>query len=391
MLASPAFRLSALSAATFAGIGIYMPFFPIWLESRGITPGAIGILVAIPLVVRIIATAPLVNLTERGIDARYLLAGAQIVLAMLYTVLLGLDSIWTIGLVVACIALAQAPLTPTSDLLTTDAVREDSRLDYGRIRLWGSLAFLLCNIGAGYMLASTPADAAIIALVLISLTAAVISTRAPARALDREPGAPRPPPRPLPAALVWFIAGGALLQGSHATVYGFGSIEWRAQGISESVIGWLWAIGVIAEIILFWVIGRGVGRGADSRMLMLMGAVAALIRFTGLALAPGIALTFMLQILHGLTFGATHLGMMAALTRLAPQGSRGKAQGLFSAGMALVTASGMVASGWVYPQLGPATYLLMLPVALAGGACVLAGAARIWRDGYQPQSSRSGG
>jgi PPP family 3-phenylpropionic acid transporter len=123
MLASPAFRLSALSAATFAGIGIYMPFFPIWLESRGITPGAIGILVAIPLVVRIIATAPLVSLTERGIDARYLLAGAQIVLATLYTILLGLDSVWTIGLVVACIALAQAPLTPTSDLLTTDAVR----------------------------------------------------------------------------------------------------------------------------------------------------------------------------------------------------------------------------------------------------------------------------
>ena len=156
--------------------------------------------------------------------------------------------------------------------LTDDAVREDPSLNYGRIRLWGSLAFLLCNIGAGYMLASTPADAVIIALILISLTAAAISIRAPARAVRSEPGTPRPPPRPLPAALVWFIAGGALLQGSHATVYGFGSIEWRAQGISESVIGWLWAIGVIAEVILFWLIGRGVGRGADSRILMLMGA-----------------------------------------------------------------------------------------------------------------------
>jgi PPP family 3-phenylpropionic acid transporter len=227
------------------------------------------------------------------------------------------------------------------------------------------------------MLASTPADAAIIALILISLTASLISTQAPARAVDREPGAARPSPRPLPAALVWFIAGGALLQGSHATVYGFGSIEWRAQGISESVIGWLWAIGVIAEVVLFWVIGRGVGRGADSRMLMLIGAIAALIRFAGLALAPGVAITFMLQTLHGLTFGATHLGMMAALTRLAPQGSRGKAQGLFSAGMALVTAAGMVISGWVYPHLGAATYLLMLPIALAGGACVLAGTARM--------------
>ena len=391
MLASPAFRLSALSAATFAGIGIYMPFFPIWLESRGISPGAIGIIVAIPLVVRIIATAPLVSLTERGIDARHLLAGAQIALAALYSVLLGLDSVWTIGLVVACIALAQAPLTPTSDLLTTDAVRENPRLDYGRIRLWGSLAFLMCNIGAGYMLARTPADAAIIALIVLSLAAAAISTQAPARAVDRDPAARTTSPSPLPTALLWLIAGGALLQASHATVYGFGSIEWRAQGIAESMIGWLWAIGVIAEIILFWAIGRGVGRGADSIVLMVLGAVAAVIRFTGLALAPGLAATFLLQILHGLTFGATHLGMMAALTRLAPRGGRGKAQGLFAAAMALFTATGMVISGWAYPQLGAATYFLMLPVALAGAACVLAGAARMRRDAAQPQSSRSGG
>jgi PPP family 3-phenylpropionic acid transporter len=388
---SPALRLSALNAATFAGIGIYMPFFPIWLESRDIAPAAIGIIVALPLVVRIVATAPLVALTEKGVEARRLLMLAQLVLALLYMILLGLEGALTIGFVVILVALAQAPLTPTSDLLTTDAVRADSRLDYGRIRLWGSLAFLASNIGAGYLLARAPADAALIALVGIALIAAAVSRAAPQR-VSEAPVADADGRLPaLPAGLIWLIIGGALIQASHATLYGFGSIAWRAQGISESLIGWLWAIGIVAEIILFWLIGRGVGRGGTTRTLMLLGAGAAVIRFAGLALAPSLGFTFALQILHGLTFGATHLGMMAALTRHAPAGARGKAQGLFAAAMALATAAGMIASGQAYPHLGTATYLLMIPPALIGGACVWRGTALLRAGDAQPQSARSGG
>ncbi len=388
---SPALRLSALSAATFAGIGIYMPFFPIWLESRDIAPAAIGVIVAIPLVVRIVATTPLVALTEKGVEARRLLMVAQLVLALLYMILLGLAGALAIGFVVILVALAQAPLTPTSELLTTDAVRADQRLDYGRIRLWGSIAFLACNIGAGYLLTRAPADAAIIALIGLALIAAAVSAAAPQRVSETQERDAAGKLPALPAGLVWLIIGGALIQASHATLYGFGSIAWRAQGIPESLIGWLWAIGVIAEIILFWLIGRGVGRGGATRTLMLMGAGAAVIRFAGLALAPGLGLTIALQILHGLTFGATHLGMMSALTRHAPTGARGKAQGLFAAAMALATASGMVVSGQAYPLLGTATYLLMIPLALAGGVCVMAGAARLRSVEDQPQSARSGG
>ncbi|KPQ10969.1 MAG: MFS transporter, PPP family, 3-phenylpropionic acid transporter [Saliniramus fredricksonii] len=388
---SPALRLSALSAAIFAGIGIYMPFFPVWLESRDISPAAIGIIVALPLVVRIIATTPLVALTEKGVEARRLLMLAQLALALLYMILLGLEGALAIGFVVILVALAQAPLAPTSELLTTDAVRADARLDYGRIRLWGSLAFLASNIGAGYLLERAPADAAIIALVGIALIAAAVSRAAPQR-VSETPAVDAEGRRPgLPAGLIWLIIGGALIQAAHATLYGFGSIAWRAQGISEALIGWLWAIGVIAEIILFWLIGRGVGRGGATRTLMLLGAGAAVVRFIGLALAPGLGLTIALQVLHGLTFGATHLGMMSALTRHAPAGARGKAQGLFAAAMALTTATGMVVSGLAYPDLGTATYLLMIPPALIGGAFVLRGAALLRVNDDQPQSARSGG
>jgi PPP family 3-phenylpropionic acid transporter len=374
----PALRLSALNAATFAGIGIYMPFFPIWLESREMTPAVIGIIVALPLVVRIIVTAPLVALTERAVEARNLLITAQIALAFFYLVLLGVDGPIVIGFIVILIAIAQAPLTPTIDLLTTDAVRNDSRLDYGRIRLWGSAAFLACNVGAGFLLTRTPADAAVIALVCIAVIGAIVSRSAPARLREAAPEADgRPVPSRLPIGLIWIIAGGAVLQASHATLYGFGSIAWRAQGFSELMIGWLWAIGIVAEIALFWLIGRGVGRGDGIVRLMLIGAGAAVIRFAGLALAPDLVATIGLQILHGLTFGATHLGLMAALTRYAPPGGRGKAQGYFGASMALATASGMILSGFAYPYLGTGTYWLMVPVALAGGACVLVGASRL--------------
>ena len=164
------------------------------------------------------------------------------------------------------------------------------------------------------------------------------------------------------------------------------------RGSGESVIGWLWAIGVIAEVILFWLIGRGVGRGADSRILMLMGAVAALIRFTGLALTPGIAVTFMLQIPARPHFRSDPSGddggaYAAGTTRQSRQGAGTvfRRHGAGSRRQAWSRAAGCTRN-W-----GPATYLLMLPLALAGGACVLAGAARMRADKPQPQSSRSGG
>lgn len=385
---SVSFRLSALSASIFALIGVYMPFFPVWLEQQRLDGATIGAILALPIIVRIVVTAPLVGLTERGVEPRLLLCVAQICLAGIYLSLLGVSGALGIAVVVALAAVAQAPLVPTADLVTTDAVREDARLSYGAIRLWGSISFLVCSIAAGYVLAAASADALIMALAVLALVSAGVSLGVPRTDRERSAGEGASGRPKLPATLLLLIAAAALVQSSHAALYAFGSILWRQQGFSDPMIGFFWAIGVVAEILLFWLVGRGFFRRLDGPALLLVGAAAAIVRFAGLALEPGLAATLALQALHGLTFGAAHLGIMQILTSLSPPGGRGRSQGAFAAAMALAMAVGMVATGQLYEALGPFVFLLMPPVAATGAVCALVAARRLAR---QPQSSGSGG
>ncbi|MCG6122463.1 MAG: MFS transporter [Microvirga sp.] len=386
MAIGPKFRLSLLSAAIFAVIGIYMPFFPVWLQSRGLEPAEIGWILAAPILARVLVTAPLLGLIERGLDPRALLALAQGALVALFLLLLGIDGVIAIGLVVVLISVAQAPLVPTADLLTNEAVRSDGRLSYGGIRIWGSIGFLACSIGGGALLARAPIDAAMVAMAGFAALGALVSLAAPSArrdAPDRVDGRAA-----LPPALLWLIAAGALVQASHAGLYAFGSIAWRAEGFTEATIGAFWAVGVTAEIVMFWLVGRFGSGESRATALVVAGAVGAVIRFAALAFAPGLAATFMLQALHGLSFGATHLGMMAALAALAPPGGRARAQGVFAAAMALAMALATVASGRVYPEAGPLVFLAMTPLAIAGALCALRAARLAAR---QPQSAGSGG
>src|SRR3712207_8042843 len=71
-------RLGALHAASFTSHGIYLPFFPLWLESKALSPTLIGLVVAIPIIVRILTTAPLLSLADRSFGARRLLLASHL-------------------------------------------------------------------------------------------------------------------------------------------------------------------------------------------------------------------------------------------------------------------------------------------------------------------------
>ncbi|MGP9819035.1 MFS transporter [Salinarimonas sp. NSM] len=377
-------RLGALSAVAFVGVGVQAPFLPVWLEGRGLDATTIGLVVALPVCVRVLASTPLVATTDRGVSPRTLLTLAHLALGLAFLFLLPAPGAFAIAVVVALAALAQAPIVPATDLVLTDAVRENPGLDYGRLRVFGSLAFLASTVAMGYVLEVAPLDAVVVALVAAGVLGALVAaTATPPLAAEREPpavGGRRPT---LPAALLLAIVGAACVQASHAGVYAFGSIHWRALGFPGSIVGWLWAIGVVTEVALFVVAGRLVGRGSGLPLIAL-GAGAAVVRFTGLALEPGPLATFALQSLHGLSFGATHLGAMAVLTTLAPPGARGRAQGLFAAAQAVGMASATVLGGIVYQHAGGLVFLAMVPLPLAGAAClVLARRARA-RPGSGP-------
>jgi hypothetical protein len=121
-------------------------------------------------------------------------------------------------------------------------------------------------------------------------------------------------------------AAASLIQGSHALYYSFSTIDWQAAGFGGGTIGVLWALGVLAEIVLFALSARLPAAFSPS-VLILIGGTGALVRWTAMALDPPGALLPLLQCLHGLSFGATHLGTLAFIGRAAPAGLAATAQG----------------------------------------------------------------
>lgn len=386
------FRLGLLYTFVFVEIGIAMPFMPVWLGALGLDAGLIGLLLALPIATKVIATRPLMGLIDRGVRPRTLLVAGSLALAASYA-LMPLAAAWAVaplaGLIVLN-AVAQAPLVPSIDYLTLAAARRSPRIGYARIRMCGSVGFLAANLAGGALLGML-GDRVTVPLLLTGL--ALGATFIAAVGHDSATGtAPRPAsvaPPPLPPVLRLSIGAAALIQASHAAVYAFGSLDWSRHGVPTPWIGALWATGVAAEIALFAFIGRWPARWRSPFRLLGLGAGAALVRALGLGLAQGdLALLLPLQVLHGLTFGATHLGVMAAVSGFAPEGARGRAQGTVGASTAFVSALATLACGAIYRALGgSATFVAMAPLALAGLALVVL--AR--RSRGRPETGRFGG
>ncbi|HEX2136783.1 MAG TPA: MFS transporter [Microvirga sp.] len=373
-------RLSALHAATFMGIGVYQPFFPVWLQSKAVSPTLIGVILAIPIVVRILLTTPLLSLADHATGPRRLLMASHLGQVVCYPVLMVVDDGLAIAVLMAVIATFQTAVVPANDLVTTAALRRHRHLHYGRLRGWGSVAFLLASIAAGYLVDATGAGVVVWALALTPVLGLLATHLAVPAAGDpdiRPAEAVRERPGRLPAVLWLLLIAAALTQASHAGVYAFGSIHWRTSGFSDATIGYFWATGVVAEIAVFYGLGRAVGHGSAGLGLLLLGSGAAAVRFAALATDPGLAATFALQALHGLSFGATHLGTMAALAALAPESARGRAQGLAGSVVALGAATATVASGEIYRAAGPAVFAAMAPLGAGGFVLMLLAVRRL--------------
>jgi PPP family 3-phenylpropionic acid transporter len=272
------------------------------------------------------------------------------------------------------------PLMPLAENLTL-MESYGRRFDYGRVRLWGSLAFIAAATLGGRLIVGRPEDM-ILWLVLgglaLTLVAAILlpDRRVP-KAAARRGGLGRLLRRPVFLA---FLASASLIQASHAVLYGFGTLHWRAQGLGGDAIGWLWAIGVIAEILLFANGGAAV-RWLGPAGLLGLAAAAGVVRWTLTALTVALPVLVVAQTLHALTFGAAHLAAMHFIARAVPVEISASAQSLYSAiAMGVVAGGSLMAAGVLYAAAGGAAFHAMSALALAGGIAALA-LSRLWAGG----------
>jgi PPP family 3-phenylpropionic acid transporter len=241
---------------------------------------------------------------------------------------------------------------------------------YGPVRLWGSGAFILGSFLAGFAADLIPARH------LIWLITAAVALSALAslmlEPLHAEPHKVETAPRRMltdPAFLAVMI-GASLIQGSHAVYYGFSTLAWSQAGLDGTTIAALWALGVIAEIVLFALSGR-LPKSLTPPLLIVIGGVGAVLRWVAMAFDPPLALLPALQLLHGLSFGATHLGALTFIARNAPPRLAATAQGHFAVVLGVAMAAMMGLSGVLYAAYGSFAYAAMALAGAAGGACAV--------------------
>jgi PPP family 3-phenylpropionic acid transporter len=379
-------RLSIYYAAIFTIIGVYGPFWPVWLKSRGLDATEIGLLLAAVPWVRVVFTPMIATLVDRSGERRrpmILLATLAVAGFALFALAEGFWQLLAISLLYTFFFSPVMPLGENVTLLITRA----RGMDYGRIRLWGSITFIIAAMGTGKLLVHYP-DAIVMWLVLGGLAATALACilipdiRPPAAAASAAPlrhllGRPN---------FLLFLFAAALIQASHSVYYGFSTLHWREAGHGDDLIGWLWAEGVIAEIILFALAKRLPDWLTPARMLALA-AGAGILRWTVTGLTTDVSALLVVQALHAFTFGAAHLGAMAYIQRTVPAELSATAQSLY-ASVAMGAAFGltMMVAGELFQIYAGGAFFAMTGMMLVGLIAALALERRSDRDG-SPQAA----
>jgi PPP family 3-phenylpropionic acid transporter len=356
-------------AAFFVFGGIQLPFLPAWLEARGLDAREIGLVLAVAMVARVVVVPVTTRLADRFGVLKGPLLAATFAATAAFALMGASDGFAAIFFAYTLASIATMPVMPFADAFALRGLAA-RQLSYGPVRLWGSVTFIAANVGGGLLLEAFGA-----ANVVWAMTAAMLLSALSAAMLPPLPKETHGAAAERPSSLtlwkdrtfVGVVAAASLIQSSHAVLHGFATLQWRDKGLDGLAIGGLWAIGVLAEIALFAVSKRVLAAVTPLSMIVL-GGFGAVLRWGVMPLDPPASVLPVLQCLHALSFGATHLGSMQYLAQLSVKRLGATAQGDFSAVQGLVFAATMGLSGVLVESFGTFAYAAMAVTAAAGAA-----------------------
>jgi PPP family 3-phenylpropionic acid transporter len=358
-------------AASFAVLGAYMQFFPAWLhQSGGLSKENVSLVMAGQTVARTVAGPWWSQRVDRVRDARAVmrwLSWASIGAFALY----GPQQVWWWSLLAALVfGSIYSPLYPIVDAAAMQTAGARG-FAFGRLRMVGSASYLVVILVAGFAFEAHGTDTVFPVLLLGMVLMAVSSLALP-------PVVVPPPPSAAPQAPWWsllrsrqfvlLLAASAAIQGSHATYYNLSTVHWNDHGIGKGTAGLLWAEGILAEILMFFVARQTIERLRPTTLLML-GGLGAAVRWTVVGASTSVPVLAAVGWLHAFSFTATYLGTLRALEKRVPPHQRATAQGLLGAatsGIGMVVCG--LLGGWLYARIEGGAFAAMAGFALLGTA-----------------------
>ncbi|MFU2058045.1 3-phenylpropionate MFS transporter [Avibacterium volantium] len=347
----------------YCAYGVIVPFLPIWLAQYGYDVELIGTLISLGYLCRF---AGAIFFTKNVRHLNQLIPLSRLLTWLSVLVLIAVSwavqSLWWLIPILALFHMLNGGIMPVCDTIAT-SWHQQLGMDYGKSRLFGSLAFIVGSITAGYLLGWL-GKSAIIGIIIGYLVfwGLGISLNPTQRfnQQEKQEAAVTASYRELlrnPTTIRMIIAT-ALIQGSHAACYAYGTIYWSANGLSTSQISWLWSLGVVAEVVFFF-FSKHFFRTWQIHYLTLFSALAAIIRWTTIAYTTDFTLLIFVQMLHAFTYAMGHFAMIRYITSQ-PSETIPKLQGLyFASSSCIMMALFTFISGLVYPTSAQMSFVLM--------------------------------
>lgn len=349
---------SAVWFCYFAAIGLYNPYAPLWFKDLGYSTLAIGAIASAISWTRVIAPYGwgwLGDRTGRRSQGVRWAAGLSVAAAA---------GLWwwpdpaSLPVFAVLLFLANGGVVPLSEAALSQQLQRGGLLDfarYGRVRLWGSLGFVMSVTLAGAVFQRWGIGHFAVMVMLAFALLWWATWRLPEAASASTDDAPVPPVRSVlrQPAVAWFFGGVALTVLAHTALYAFFSLYLSEQGYGSGTVGLAWGVAVGVEIAFFWAQGRVFGWLTPIGWLQL-GAVVAALRFAMTAAFGGsLVLLLLAQTLHAVSFAAQHAACIAMVHRFFPGRLRGRGQALYSVlGYGLPGVIGGVAGGWIGDRFG---------------------------------------
>jgi PPP family 3-phenylpropionic acid transporter len=355
-----------LYAAMYAAYGVSSPFLPAFVTERGLRPEHLGFVLAAGTAIRLIA-APLAGRIADRLQALRMVLVVCIALAGAVT--LGYVPAHGFALLLGLTVLHAAflaPMTVLADALALGGSKVGA-FEYGWVRGAGSAAFIAGILLSGQLVGAFGLTAIIWSQALLLVAAALTATRVPELAHE----ARRAPAGGTLALLRLapfrhLVLAAALILGSHAMHDAFAVIRWTSAGVSASSASMLWALAVLAEVVVFFAAGPALIARLTPAGAIALAALAGMLRWAVMAQTAALPALVLVQPLHGITFALLHLACMRLIAGIVPAGLEATAQAIYATvGIGAATALLTFLSGFLYAQAGAQGFWVMTALCAA--------------------------
>jgi PPP family 3-phenylpropionic acid transporter len=364
----PYWRLSGYYFFYFAFIGAFSPYFGLYLQSLSFSAWDIGLLMSQMQLMRLFGPYVWGSLADRAARRVPIVRLAAAASLIGFAAFFFASNFVALLVAMALMAFFWSAALPLVETITFDHLR-DEPASYSRIRVWGSVGFIAAVMGTGALLDVMP-----LGMLLWVCVAMLVGIVGYALAMPEAPvhcaaGEPVPVAEVLRQPHVQaLLAACFAMSAAHGALYIFYSIHLAENGYGNTLIGSLWSLGVLAEIVVFMFMSR-LMRRFSLRAILLASFAAAVLRFLMIGWGvESLAIIFIAQLLHGLTFGAYHAASIAAINRWFPGRCQARGQALYSS--LSFGAGGLLGglfSGWSWDALGAAvTYSVSAAFSLIG-------------------------